>query len=631
MQKLSARANRDNNPKSSTPFFAQNNESAFFQPVTPRSPMPVSAKAPVKMQPKLAVSTPEDVYEQEADRIADQVMHMPEPQLQRACACGGGCPRCQTEQPGQEHERLQAKRIGSSDLGRTAVPPIVHEVLASPGQPLDPTTRGFMEPRFARDFGDVRVHSDAPAAESASALRAVAYTVGSDVVFARDRFAPGSSAGKRLLAHELAHVVQQTRRGPALQLQDDPDVDPQAMGPDPASDLLGALMFAIETPLYKLILTPPKASASRSSPAVLILKQQWPAIRAWILNPGGTGRGAPRVPGAFPALAAPALVQVLTLHSAGERGQLADAVFDRLMNTLGSATPDVYRREFAMLSPLVKRLLEPDKEPLAGYVAMREGLRRTFGSIRAVNEFYTQLVQADFPPRSRVFGTQSLVHKDLKQALDKAAALLARKNLTDAVVQHLTGIETIAGHQHRRGYWATNIRENRNLPTSIGNHSFGFAIDINGDWNPNLRDFPWEHVRRLTGFDVYGEDIQKARPTQSFDTVLAAAQKFKAASDRFRDIFDSEANPQQAMYKEASQAGAPSVPANDLFKAVVAASEDQAQRRRTAGASFAAVVSLLEKAMRDEEARKAKAVSAGALVDPRVNIWSSAHDDPRRL
>jgi outer membrane protein OmpA-like peptidoglycan-associated protein len=160
------------------------------------------------MQPKLAVSTPGDIYEQEADHISEQVMRMPQPKLQRACACGGGCPGCQTEQPSQE--RLQTKHAGSGDLGHAEAPPIVHEVLRSPGQPLDTANRAFMEQRFGHDFSQVRVHADTKAAESASAVKALAYTVGLDVVFGARRYAPGTIEGDRLLAHELTHVVQQS-------------------------------------------------------------------------------------------------------------------------------------------------------------------------------------------------------------------------------------------------------------------------------------------------------------------------------------------------------------------------------------------------------------------------------------
>jgi hypothetical protein len=175
------------------------------------SRIPGHAPAPTIIQPKLAVNTPGDSYEQEADRLAEQVMRTPEPQVQRACACGGGCPSCQTEQPTQERARVQTKHVGSGDSGQTAAPPIVHKVLASPGQPLDASTRSFMEPRFGYDFAKVCIHMDNRAAESAAAVKALAYTAGEHIILGAAQYAPGSLDGQRLLAHELAHVVQQNR------------------------------------------------------------------------------------------------------------------------------------------------------------------------------------------------------------------------------------------------------------------------------------------------------------------------------------------------------------------------------------------------------------------------------------
>src|SRR5262249_4954205 len=89
------------------------------------------------------------------------------------------------------------------------VPPMVHEVLNSPGQSLDAGTRAFFEPRFGHDFSRVRVHTDAKAAESAQAVNAAAYTVGRDVVFGNSQYTPQTGTGQRLLAHELTHVIQQ--------------------------------------------------------------------------------------------------------------------------------------------------------------------------------------------------------------------------------------------------------------------------------------------------------------------------------------------------------------------------------------------------------------------------------------
>lgn len=92
---------------------------------------------------------------------------------------------------------------------RSPVPEEVAGVLGSPGNPLATATRSFFEPRFGHDFGRVRVHADARAADAARAVGALAYTVGRDVVFGRGRYAPGSAEGDRLIAHELAHVAQQ--------------------------------------------------------------------------------------------------------------------------------------------------------------------------------------------------------------------------------------------------------------------------------------------------------------------------------------------------------------------------------------------------------------------------------------
>ena len=111
-----------------------------------------------------------------------------------------------------QHARLQDKplqRKPAGALAGTRVPGIVHDVLRTPGRALDEDTRSFMEERFAHDFARVRVHTDARAAQSAEELRARAYTVGHAVVFAANQYSPGTPSGRRLLAHELTHVVQQ--------------------------------------------------------------------------------------------------------------------------------------------------------------------------------------------------------------------------------------------------------------------------------------------------------------------------------------------------------------------------------------------------------------------------------------
>lgn len=131
--------------------------------------------------------------------------------LQRKCACGqhtiagGECEECR-----QKREVvMQRAAVSATPVNENGVPPIVHEVLSSPGQSLDAGTRAFMEPRFGYDFSQVRVHTDARAAESARAVNALAYTVGRDVVFGTGQYRPEASEGKRLMAHELTHTIQQ--------------------------------------------------------------------------------------------------------------------------------------------------------------------------------------------------------------------------------------------------------------------------------------------------------------------------------------------------------------------------------------------------------------------------------------
>lgn len=177
--------------------------------------MPVCLPAIPAIQMQFAINKHGDEYEREADHISELVMRLPDPQSQRACACGGGCPGCQAEPPGQEHEHLQTMRVRSGDLEETIAPPIVNEVLATSGHPLGPATRGIMEPLFGHGFSKLRVHTDAKAAESARAIGAIAYTVGQHIVFGAGRFAPATHEGRRLIAHELTHVVQQSRAGGA--------------------------------------------------------------------------------------------------------------------------------------------------------------------------------------------------------------------------------------------------------------------------------------------------------------------------------------------------------------------------------------------------------------------------------
>ena len=131
------------------------------------------------------------------------------PTLQRKCDCGtkssgaSSCPKCDKY---DDRKLLQRKANSDREVGE--VPPIVYDVLRSPGQPLDAATRAFFEPRFGHDFSRVRIHRDDLAGQSADAINAIAYAVGEHVVFRAGAYAPTTTEGRGILAHELTHVVQ---------------------------------------------------------------------------------------------------------------------------------------------------------------------------------------------------------------------------------------------------------------------------------------------------------------------------------------------------------------------------------------------------------------------------------------
>jgi hypothetical protein len=183
---------------------------------------------PARFQAKLEIGAANDPLEHEADRVADAVMGMGETAAPLAGAplrLSRKCAACEEEEHGL---KLQAKRAGAAPAAGGAVPGIVHQVLASEGRPLDPVTRAFFEPRLGYDLSPVRVHAGAAAARSAAAVNALAYTVGHRIVLG------SGGADRHLLAHELAHVVQQTGGGaPALRRQEKTIGGPLDLKPDP--------------------------------------------------------------------------------------------------------------------------------------------------------------------------------------------------------------------------------------------------------------------------------------------------------------------------------------------------------------------------------------------------------------
>jgi len=219
----------------------------------PPRPAHTSAGAPVPgfVQAKLILSQPGDVHELEAERVAEQVTRMPDgpapaeplhvtpasaaPARRAQAECAGRLFRqvdddngvAQDNQDGtapevtgevDEEDDTEPDETGmpKREDGVSGPPPATAEELRvgrSAGRPLDPAARAFMEPRFGIAFDDVTVHTDAAAVESARHLHARAYTVGHDIYFNEGQYAPGGGEGRKLLAHELTHVLQQSAGG----------------------------------------------------------------------------------------------------------------------------------------------------------------------------------------------------------------------------------------------------------------------------------------------------------------------------------------------------------------------------------------------------------------------------------
>jgi hypothetical protein len=203
----------------------------------------------------LPLSRPGDRDEVEADRLADRVLapgaaaiplafslSTSAPRVRRCAKCAAAGVPCTCG----EEEQVRRKEASSVGGAQAVDATPVRAVAGRSGTPLDAPTRAFFEMRFGRDLGGVRVHADAAAAESARSVNALAYTLGSSVVFGAGQYAPESASGRRLLAHELAHVVQQqdgaaqaVRRTPAPGAPASAPAPPSATAPTPAARPFG--------------------------------------------------------------------------------------------------------------------------------------------------------------------------------------------------------------------------------------------------------------------------------------------------------------------------------------------------------------------------------------------------------
>jgi hypothetical protein len=161
------------------------------------------------VQTKLEVSQPDDIYEREADRIADKIVKMPdlsESYLPINTSTGESmtrkCLTCREKEDEVIHRKTDIN--DRCEISADAIDKV------RGGFPLDVSTRTFMESRFGYDFSKVVIHNDEGSARSANAVHALAYTIGNNIVFGKGQYSPNTAGGRNLLAHELTHVLQQS-------------------------------------------------------------------------------------------------------------------------------------------------------------------------------------------------------------------------------------------------------------------------------------------------------------------------------------------------------------------------------------------------------------------------------------
>lgn len=171
-----------------------------------------------RIQTKFKVNHPGDVYEQEADRVAGHIMNVQTPQSITKNKCSDyGKINCKSKtcEEDKESNKINVSRRGNSSCNEFDVSNSVTRDISNSinqrGSPLDFSTRQYMESRFGYDFSRVRVHINERSARSADAINALAYTVGNHIVFSHNRYTPGSLDGRKLIAHELVHTIQQDK------------------------------------------------------------------------------------------------------------------------------------------------------------------------------------------------------------------------------------------------------------------------------------------------------------------------------------------------------------------------------------------------------------------------------------
>jgi hypothetical protein len=469
------------------------------------------------LQCRLAVGAVNDPLESEADAMADRVLrgqsapaasHAGSPAVYRKCSCessGESCPQCGDE----KENKLLRKSAGP--VAPMQAPPIVHEVLNSPGQLLNPATRSFMEPRFGYDFSRVRVHADERAAESARSVNALAYTVNQHVVFGAGQHNPGSNAGRHLLAHELTHVVQQQSITPAVQRQPlPPRTDVSAVATEienlvrPQRNEKAALERLNSLDQDNLLLVIKKLEADSAAVfagpdtttnLAAFEKDDGKRMALAILNGALTSPPSPetqnvnvaRLKAAFDAvLYAPAAGTSAVTAGSGKRGPSAGvtaAPSEEKMEEMAKKSPGKHKKWQAWLDT-------------------RDEKAREFGAADYEDYVKNMLVSG-----GAVFGrsipARNPVHPLFLDRLE-AASQKAQAKMPDSSF----GIRSISGQDNRPG-----------------NHAWGLAVDIDVDSNPYILNESGEQKLDAVIAPIYERIAQALLHRSSVITLPAAGKR----------------------------------------------------------------------------------------------------------
>ena len=457
----------------------------------------------------VAVSQPSDASEGHADRVADRVMSA---DAAGDLAAAAPCPSCA---PGAPCAGCGAGGSGVQRAAEGAAPRATFAPALGGGQPLDSASRGFFEPRFGRDLGGVRVHAGPDDGALARSFSARAFATGNDVVFGSGEYAPGSDSGRRLIAHELAHVVDPAPGG-AVEREaavGDPVVLPPVASSGPAGGPLDAGPApAPAAPATPVVATPAATPTAATTPAAAATPTAaaTSALDAGVPADAGLHDAAPEpLPGGLPA-------------------PEATGMFDGLYGACGTPAEGLQRDAFALRHFHLDRnipsttfgMFDADYFPIAGIMpvtvnikfnfvdadtapGLLDGLLRALGGEDLSRFFWTDTEKADFKREyiARVSARWSFQH--LMASTKPCWAFTARPFVSPHEVD-----SDAAAH-----YVATVHK------------SPGPGIDYKSGTN----DPDTAHPNRPATTDLYSSDVKESPDFQSANVALSERQRIEGA------------------------------------------------------------------------------------------------------